>query len=117
MIESDHDMRNTADFLVLNRLAKKIFRVQGVSRVQGITRPEGNPIEHTSIPFLISMQSATQQQNMHYMRARMKDILKQADEMAGMIKLTQHMYALMQRLYNTTHHTLIVTRRTRRYYR
>ena len=110
MIESDHDLRNTADFLVLNRLAKKVFRVQGISRVQGITRPEGNPIEHTSIPFLISMQSATQQQNMHYMRARQKDMLKMADEMADMIKVTQHMYVLMQRLYNTTHHTLIVTR-------
>ena len=27
-----------------------------------------------------------------------------------MVKLTQHMYALMQRLYNTTHHTLIITK-------
>ena len=25
MIESDHDMRNSADFLVLNKLAKAIF--------------------------------------------------------------------------------------------
>ena len=58
MIESDHDMRNPADFLVLHKLAKAIFRVPGISRVQGITRPEGTPIEHTSIPFLISMQNA-----------------------------------------------------------
>ncbi len=66
MIESDHDMRNPADFLVLNKLAKGIFRVPGISRVQGITRPEGTPIEHTSIPFLISMQNASQLQNMKY---------------------------------------------------
>ena len=65
MIESDHDMRNPADFLVLHRLAKAIFRVKGISRVQGITRPEGTPIEHTSIPFIISMQNATQSQNMN----------------------------------------------------
>jgi putative drug exporter of the RND superfamily len=110
MIESDHDMRNPADFLVLNRLAKKIFRVPGVSRVQGITRPEGTPIEHTSIPFLISMQSATQQQNTHYMRERMKDMRKQADDMQHMIDITKHMYVLMQRMYNTTHHTLIITK-------
>ncbi len=59
MIESNHDMRNPADFLVLHKLAKGIFRVPGISRVQGITRPEGTPIEHTSIPFLISMQNAS----------------------------------------------------------
>ncbi len=41
MIESDHDMRNPADFLVLNKLAKGVFRIPGISRVQGITRPEG----------------------------------------------------------------------------
>ena len=28
MIESDHDMRNPADFLVLDKLAKGIFRFQ-----------------------------------------------------------------------------------------
>ena len=62
MVESNHDMRNPADFLVLHKVAKAIFRVPGISRVQGITRPEGTPIEHTSIPFLLSMQSASQQQ-------------------------------------------------------
>ena len=62
MLESNHDMRNPADFLVLHRVAKAIFRVPGISRVQGITRPEGTPIEHTSIPFLLSMQNASQLQ-------------------------------------------------------
>ncbi len=32
MIESNHDMRNPADFLVLHKLAKAIFRVPGISR-------------------------------------------------------------------------------------
>jgi putative drug exporter of the RND superfamily len=110
MIESDHDMRNSSDFLVLNRLAKGIFRVPGISRVQGITRPEGNPIEHTSIPFLLSMQNAAQLQNMHYMKARINDLRKQADELGDMIKITQHMYVLSQRLYEITHHTTILTK-------
>ncbi len=57
-------MRNPADFLVLNKLAKAVFKVPGVSRVQSITRPEGTPIAHTSIPFLISLQSAGQEQIM-----------------------------------------------------
>ena len=94
MIESDHDMRNPADFLVLNKLAKGVFRVPGISRVQGITRPEGTPIEHTSIPFMISMQNASQLQNMKYQKDRMNDMLKQADMMAAQIALMKRMYGL-----------------------
>ena len=58
LLESDHDLRNPSDFLILNRVAKAILKIQGISRVQGITRPEGTPIEHTSIPFLLSVQNA-----------------------------------------------------------
>ena len=58
LVEADHDLRNPADFLVLNKLAKGILAVPGVSRVQAITRPEGTPIAHTSIPFMLSMQNA-----------------------------------------------------------
>ena len=43
MIEADHDMRNPADFLVLNKLAKAVFRVTGISRVQGDNSARGNP--------------------------------------------------------------------------
>jgi len=64
LVESDHDLRNPADFLILNRLAKAALRVPGISRVQGVTRPEGTPIEHTSIPFLLSMQNAGMLQDM-----------------------------------------------------
>ena len=85
MIESDHDMRNSADFLVLNRLAKGIFGVEGVALVQGVTRPEGTPLAHTSIPFLLSIQSAGQLQNMAFVKDRMKDMRKQADELEGTI--------------------------------
>src|SRR5246500_3703545 len=92
MIESNHDLRNPADFLILHKLAKAIFRVPGISRVQGITRPEGTPIEHTSIPFQLSMQNAAQVQNMHYMQLRSDDMLKQADLMTTQI-------ATMKRLY------------------
>ncbi len=76
MIESDHDMRNPADFLVLDRLAKGIFRVPGISRVQAITRPDGTTMDHTSIPFQMSMQNAGQLQTMKYQRDRMNDMLE-----------------------------------------
>jgi len=103
MIEADRDMRNPADFLVLNKLAKAIFRVGGISRVQGITRPEGTPIEHTSIPFLLSLQSASQLQILPFQKAQMNDLLKQADDMAEMVTVMQRMYALVQQLTDTTH--------------
>ena len=106
MIESDHDMRNPADFLVLHKLAKGIFRVPGISRVQGITRPEGTPIEHTSIPFLISMQNASQLQTMKYMKDRVNDMLKQADLMAAQIAAMKRMYGLQQQLTAITHHSI-----------
>jgi putative drug exporter of the RND superfamily len=110
MIESDHDLRNPADFLVLNKLAKGIFRIPGISRVQGITRPEGTPIEHTSIPFLLSMQNATQMQNITYMKARINDFLKQADDMARTTVLMERMYSLTQQIFITTHHTIEVSK-------
>jgi RND superfamily putative drug exporter len=106
MIEADHDMRNPADFLVLNKLAKGIFRVVGISRVQGITRPEGTPISHTSIPFLLSMQNAGQLQTLDFMKARMNDIAKQADDMARMVKALQSMYKSVQRLAEITHRSV-----------
>jgi len=105
-IESDHDMRNPADFLVLHKLAKAIFRVPGISRVQGITRPEGTPIEHTSIPFLISMQNAAMLQNMEFMKARTNDMLTQADLLARQIAIMKQLYALQQLTTAITHDTV-----------
>jgi putative drug exporter of the RND superfamily len=104
MIESDHDMRNPADFLVLNKVAKAVLAVPGISRVQAITRPEGTPLDHTSIPFLLSMQNASQVQNLPYQKDRMNDMLVQADKLAKMVSIMQRFYALMQQLVGTTHH-------------
>jgi putative drug exporter of the RND superfamily len=103
MIESDHDMRNPTDFLVLDKLAKGIFRVPGISRVQAITRPDGTTMDHTSIPFQMSMQNAGQMQTMKYQRDRMNDMLQQAEEMAKTIATMQRMYGLMKQLSATTH--------------
>ena len=66
LVEADHDLRNPADFLVLEKLAKAVLAVPGIARVQAVTRPEGTPIKHTTIPYLLSMQSAGQQQFMHF---------------------------------------------------
>ncbi|AWT51367.1 RND family transporter [Mycolicibacterium smegmatis] len=103
MVESDHDMRNPADFLVLNKVAKALFKVRGISRVQGITRPEGTPIERTSIPFLLSLQSAGQVQATNFQKQRIDDMLKQADDMATLIALMKRNYELMQEMAGTMH--------------
>ena len=61
MVETDHDMRNPADMLILDRVAKAVFHVPGVAQVQTITRPLGTPLDHSSLAFQVSAQSAGQQ--------------------------------------------------------
>ncbi|HEY2085465.1 MAG TPA: MMPL family transporter, partial [Mycobacterium sp.] len=112
MIETDHDLRNSADFLVIDKIAKAIFRVPGIGRVQAITRPEGTPIEHTSIPFQISMQGVTQQLNQKYQQDQMADMLKQADEMQNTIDTLTQMSALTQQMADTTHSMVLKTKKT-----
>ena len=89
MIEADHDMRNTSDMLVLDKVAKNEIRTVGISMVQDITRPLGIPIQHSSIPFQNSIQSQTTIQNMGFLKDRMKDLLTMADQMQIMIDVTE----------------------------
>ncbi|MDH6196189.1 RND superfamily putative drug exporter [Mycobacterium frederiksbergense] len=103
LVEADHDMRNPADLLILNKLAKAVFAVPGISRVQGITRPEGNPISRTSIPFLLSLQNANQQQLMPFQRDRMGDLLKQADDISILINSMNQVYGVTRQVVDTTH--------------
>lgn len=110
MVESDHDMRNSADLLVLNKLAQDIFEVEGVAQVQGVTRPEGSPLEHTSVPFLLSMQAAGQQQNVQFVKDRLDDMREQADELDGTIATMENAYSKMQLLTGSTQHMVGVTR-------
>jgi RND superfamily putative drug exporter len=104
MIETDHDMRNPANMLVLDRIARGVFHIPGVARVQTITRPLGAPIEHTSIPFQISMQNTTQVENQEYMKKRMADMLEQAAAMQNTIETMQHMYDITSKMAAVTHH-------------
>ena len=94
MIESDRDLRNSADFLVINKIAKAITAVPGISEVQTITRPEGKPIENATIPFQLSMQSTTQIMNQKYNQDMMANMLKQADEMQKTIDTLTQMSSL-----------------------
>ncbi len=103
MVESDHDLRNSADFLVIDKIAKAVFQRPGIARVQTITRPDGKPIEHTTIPFLLSMQGTTNQLNQKYNQDRMADMLVQADEMQTTIDTLTQMSALTEQMAGVTH--------------
>ncbi len=109
MIESDHDMRNPADFLILNKVAKALIDIPGISRVQAITRPDGTPMAHTTLPFLLSMSNAFQQQNLKFQETRMEDLLTQADDLAKMTAIMRNMYSLLMELNAITHQTVVVT--------
>jgi len=110
MVESDHDLRNSADFLVINKIAKAIFAVDGISRVQAITRPEGTPIEHTSIPFMIGMQGTTQKLTQKYSEDLTAGMLKQAEDMQTTIDQMQRMQNLTQQMSDVTHGMVVQMR-------
>ncbi|WP_205874038.1 MMPL/RND family transporter [Mycobacterium camsae] len=104
MVEGDHDMRNSSDMIILDRIAKDIFRTPGIARVQSITRPLGGPIEHSSIPFQVSMQSLPIQQNLQFMKDRMADMLTMSDDLGVMVGSMQRIQGLMRQMSGTTHH-------------
>ena len=66
MIETDHDLRNPADFLVLDKVAKAVFHIPGIGRVQTITRPLGTPLDHSTLGFQMGAQAAGRIQTQHY---------------------------------------------------
>ncbi|EFV14140.2 RND family transporter [Segniliparus rugosus] len=102
-IETDHDLRTPADMIVVDRIAKAVFRVPGIARVQSITRPQGTPLEHTSIPFQLSMQQAGQIQQQGFMRDMMSKMKVQADQMTVMIATMERMIASMEKMQNIVH--------------
>ncbi len=109
LVETNHDLRNPADFLVLEKLAKAVLAVPGISTVQAVTRPEGTPMRHTTIPYMLSMESAGQQQFLVFQKERLKDMLKQADLLTESINTTQRIYDLTKQIAATTHDITVNT--------
>ncbi|PEG58167.1 MMPL family transporter [Mycolicibacterium boenickei] len=103
LIETDHDVRNSADFLVIDRIAKRVFEVPGVGSVQAITRPQGEPLEFSTIPAQMSMGGVSQTMNRKYLMDRADDMLLQADEMQKTINTMDRMIELMVEMSGITH--------------
>ena len=105
MVDADHDMRNPADMLVLDRVARNVLNIPGIAMVQDITRPLGIPIQHSSIPFQNSMQGQTTMQQYPFQQINIANMRKMADDMGFMADNMQHMYNVMQQVVATTHAT------------
>ncbi|MEB3064645.1 MMPL/RND family transporter [[Mycobacterium] zoologicum] len=110
MIETDHDVRNSADFLVIERIAKRVTAVPGISRVMSITRPQGTPMEHSTFGFMLGMQAVNQDMTRKFNDNSTAEMLAQAEEMQGsidnmtkMIELMEQMNATMGRMVSKMH--------------
>ena len=105
-IESSHDMRNPTDMIVLDRIAKSLFRIEGIAMVQSITRPLGSPIAHSSIPYQISMSSVPITQNLQFLSERVGDISGMSDDLGAMIGSMTEMQNLMTRMSGAMNSTV-----------
>jgi putative drug exporter of the RND superfamily len=112
MIETDHDLRNPADFLILDKVAKAIFHLPGIGRVQTITRPLGTPLDHSTLGFQMGAQSAGRIQTEHYQEEQANNLLKQADELKKTMATLHEQMQTTQDLSNTTHETTKLTKET-----
>jgi len=94
MVEADHDMRNPADMLVLNKVSSNVMHTEGIAMVQNITRPLGIPIQHSSIPFQTSIQGQTTNMNLPFQRDQLANQLKTIDATNVSIDILEKQYQL-----------------------
>ncbi|NKZ10981.1 MMPL family transporter [Mycolicibacterium septicum DSM 44393] len=97
MVESDHDMRNPADMLVLNKISSNVMHTEGIAMVQSITRPLGIPIQHSSIPFQTAIQGQTSNLNLPFQREQLADQIKMVDATNVSISIMEEQYRLSLR--------------------
>ncbi|CAJ1500318.1 RND family transporter [[Mycobacterium] holstebronense] len=98
MIEADRDLRNPADFLVIDKIAKALKNVHGIAQVQTITRPDGDPIKHSTIPYTVGQSGTAQLMNNDYMQTNLDNLLKQADDLQASIDSMTEMMSIQQDL-------------------
>jgi RND superfamily putative drug exporter len=103
LIEGDRDLRNAADFLVIDKIAKAVFDVPGIGSVQAITRPSGKPIKFSTIPAQLSNSGVNQTMNRKYMQDTMDNMLVQAADMQTTIDTMSRMIELMEEMSSVTH--------------
>jgi putative drug exporter of the RND superfamily len=112
LVETDQDLRNSADFLVIDRITKAVTEVPGIGRVQSITRPEGKPLKFSTIPAQLSMSGTFEKMNRSYTQRTMNEMLTQANDMQTTIDTMTKMSSLMGQMSAVTHSLVARTRNT-----
>ena len=107
MVESDHDMRNSADFISLDRVAKALIRLPGVAMVQSITRPLGRPLDHASIPYLFTTQGSGSGQQLPFTQQQNADTDRQAQIQADSVAVLGKTIELTQKMSDELHSTVL----------
>ena len=107
MVESDHDMRNSADFISLDRVAGALIRVPGVAMVQSITRPLGRPLDRATIPYLFTTQGSGSGQQLPFNQSQNGDTDKQAQIQAETVATLGKTIDLTQKLADDLHSTVL----------
>jgi len=103
LVETDQDLRNSADFLVIEKITKAVTEIPGIGRVQSITRPEGKPLKYSTIAAQLSMSGTFQTLNRSYTQRTMNDMLAQANDMQTTIDMMTKMSSLMGQMSAVTH--------------
>jgi RND superfamily putative drug exporter len=103
MVQTDQDLRNSADMLIIERIARNVFHTPGIARVQTITRPLGTPIDHTSIPYQMGMQGVGQELTRDYMQRQMDQMLVMANQMDTMVTTMETMIGIMNEMTDVMH--------------
>ena len=102
MIETDRDLRNPADFLVIDKIAKAMVRVNGIAQVQTITRPDGKPIEHASLAYMMSQSGTGQLLTNDYQQIVLDNMLQQANDLQTTIDSMTEMHQITLQMADVT---------------
>lgn len=102
-VKADHDMRNTADMISLDRVAKAITRTPGVALAQSVTRPNGRPLEHASLPYAFGSQGTKLGENIGFLRDRIADIGTLSSKTGNILESTKRLEDITNQLTVGTH--------------
>jgi putative drug exporter of the RND superfamily len=107
MVETDHDMRNSADFISLDRVARSLIRLPGVAMVQSITRPMGRPLEHATLPYLFTTQGSGSGQQLPFNKQQNANTDEQAQIQAHTVEVLDRLVTLFQHMSDEMHQTVV----------
>ncbi|ORW32782.1 hypothetical protein AWB91_09865 [Mycobacterium paraense] len=107
MIETDHDMRNSGDFISLDRAAKALIRLPGVAMVQSITRPLGRPLEHATLPYLFTTQGSGSGQQLPFTKQQNANTSQQAQITQHSVDVLRQEIVYFQNMSDELHKTVL----------